>query len=330
MNDDSTLNDQWQHMSTIENDSFDFKPFPSTTNITAYDHNHNNNNYVSQGSQKSWKINGVIDKGSSNNSPSSSTIISFGNSESPRVSWESRASEKKKSSSLSPSSSFAHHHQISSMENVYDPLDYGEMKKGVARTPEQAQDHVMAERKRREKMTQKFVALSTLIPGLKKLDKATVLGDAVNYIRELQGRVKELEVKGKQNDDSITINPPKRGKLISSYDCDNASSCDENIDGSCSSSVVFDGSENQTLPEIEVRAAEFNVMVRVHCKNQTGVIKNVLGEIEKHNLSMTSSSVMPFGYNRLHMTFIAQVDAGCELTPKDLADNLRRTILNLV
>ncbi|KAG9129395.1 hypothetical protein Leryth_024227 [Lithospermum erythrorhizon] len=148
----------------------------------------------------------------------------------------------------------------------------------------------MAERKRREKMTQKFVALSTLIPGLKKLDKATVLGDAVNYIRELQGRVKELEVKGKQNDDSININPPKRGKLISSYDCDNASSC-----------------ENQILPEIEVRAAEFNVMVRVHCKNQTGVIKNVLGEIEKHNLSMITSSVMPFGYNRLHMTFIAQV-----------------------
>lgn len=33
----------------------------------------------------------------------------------------------------------------------------------------QAQDHVIAERKRREKLSQRFIALSSLIPGLKKV-----------------------------------------------------------------------------------------------------------------------------------------------------------------
>lgn len=33
----------------------------------------------------------------------------------------------------------------------------------------QAQDHIIAERKRREKLSQKFIALSALIPGLKKV-----------------------------------------------------------------------------------------------------------------------------------------------------------------
>ena len=37
------------------------------------------------------------------------------------------------------------------------------------RPPAQAQDHIIAERKRREKLSQKFIALSAIIPGLKKV-----------------------------------------------------------------------------------------------------------------------------------------------------------------
>lgn len=33
----------------------------------------------------------------------------------------------------------------------------------------QAQDHILAERKRREKLSQRFIALSALVPGLKKV-----------------------------------------------------------------------------------------------------------------------------------------------------------------
>lgn len=46
----------------------------------------------------------------------------------------------------------------------------GQSKKmNYSRTPLQAQDHVLAERKRRERLTQYFVTLSTLIPNLKKV-----------------------------------------------------------------------------------------------------------------------------------------------------------------
>jgi hypothetical protein len=39
----------------------------------------------------------------------------------------------------------------------------------VNRNPIQAQDHVMAERRRREKLSQRFIALSSILPGLKKV-----------------------------------------------------------------------------------------------------------------------------------------------------------------
>ncbi|VAI01911.1 unnamed protein product [Triticum turgidum subsp. durum] len=55
-----------------------------------------------------------------------------------------------------------------------------------SRPAAQNQDHIMAERKRREKLSERFIALSKIVPGLKKMDKASVLGDAIKYVKTLQ------------------------------------------------------------------------------------------------------------------------------------------------
>lgn len=39
----------------------------------------------------------------------------------------------------------------------------------MTRNPSHAQDHIIAERKRREKLSQRFIALSAIVPGLKKV-----------------------------------------------------------------------------------------------------------------------------------------------------------------
>ncbi|KAI5082050.1 hypothetical protein GOP47_0001793 [Adiantum capillus-veneris] len=53
--------------------------------------------------------------------------------------------------------------------------------------------HVLAERKRREKLNQRFVALSVVLPGLTKMDQASLLGDTIKYVKQLEERLKELE-----------------------------------------------------------------------------------------------------------------------------------------
>lgn len=60
-------------------------------------------------------------------------------------------------------------------------------KKGCNRTPLQAQDHVLAERKRRERLSERFVALSAMIPGLKKVP--------TNLITYLQTHLNVLKLK---------------------------------------------------------------------------------------------------------------------------------------
>ncbi|CAA2974162.1 transcription factor MYC2-like [Olea europaea subsp. europaea] len=58
---------------------------------------------------------------------------------------------------------------------------------------EEPLNHVEAERQRREKLNQKFYALRAVVPNVSKMDKASLLGDAISYINELKLKLQNIE-----------------------------------------------------------------------------------------------------------------------------------------
>ncbi|KAK6932263.1 Myc-type, basic helix-loop-helix (bHLH) domain [Dillenia turbinata] len=54
--------------------------------------------------------------------------------------------------------------------------------------------HFAIERQRREQLSDKYKALRDLVPNPTKSDRASVLGDAINYIKELLRTVNELKI----------------------------------------------------------------------------------------------------------------------------------------
>lgn len=58
-------------------------------------------------------------------------------------------------------------------------------------------DHVEAERQRREKLNHRFYMLRSVVPNVSRMDKASLLADAVEYIKELRVRVDALETEAK-------------------------------------------------------------------------------------------------------------------------------------
>lgn len=112
-----------------------------------------------------------------------------------------------------------------------------------------------------------------------QLDKASILEDSTKYVKELQQRVRTLEEQS------------TRKKTVES--------------------VVFvknsDRLSNVRLPEIETRVSEKNVLIRIHCEKQKGFLVKALAEIEKLNLSVVNSSVIPFGSSSQDITVVAHV-----------------------
>ncbi|KAL9670287.1 hypothetical protein QQ045_007838 [Rhodiola kirilowii] len=54
-------------------------------------------------------------------------------------------------------------------------------------------NHVLAERRRREKLKRRFLVLRSLVPTTTKVDKVSILDDTIKYLKELERRIGELE-----------------------------------------------------------------------------------------------------------------------------------------
>lgn len=192
------------------------------------------------------------------------------------------------------------------------------------RSSQHNQDHVLAERKRREKLSQQFIALSALIPGLKKMDKASVLSDAVNHVKQLQEQVKVLEEKNTRFKNVESVVYVEKNKNKKSYSHEDVSDTSSNSGyGNCYH-------ESETMPEVEARVSEKNVLIRIHCEKKKEVLVKIMKEIENLHLSVTSSSTLQFGNTNLDITVIAQMDEEFSLSVQELARNLRVGLLKFM
>ncbi|XP_061358127.1 basic helix-loop-helix protein A [Gastrolobium bilobum] len=69
--------------------------------------------------------------------------------------------------------------------------------KGTAQD-ELSANHVLAERRRREKLNERFIILRSLVPFVTKMDKASILGDTIEYVKQLRRKIQDLEARNRQ------------------------------------------------------------------------------------------------------------------------------------
>ncbi|KAF2588632.1 hypothetical protein F2Q70_00041410 [Brassica cretica] len=194
---------------------------------------------------------------------------------------------------------------------------------GGKREPHLLKEHVLAERKRRQKLNERLIALSALLPGLKKADKASVLEDAIKHLKRLQERVKKLEeerVGTKKMDQSVIL--VKRSQV---YVEDDSSSYSSTCSAASPPSSSLDEVSilKQTMPMIEARVSDRDLLIRIHCEKNKGCLVKILSSLEKFRLEVVNSFTLPFGSKTLVITILSKMDNKFSRPIEDVVKNIR-------
>lgn len=125
-----------------------------------------------------------------------------------------------------------------------------------------------------------------------KMDKASVLGDAIKHLKQLQEKVRSLEdqVAKKSIESAVLLN-----KSHHSND-DDTSFTDE----------ISNESHGKSLPQIKARVCDKSILIKLQCENHKGALARAISEIEKLHLSVVSTSVMAFSSSSLDITVMTQ------------------------
>ncbi|XP_065860181.1 transcription factor MTB1-like [Euphorbia lathyris] len=151
-------------------------------------------------------------------------------------------------------------------------------------------NHVEAERQRREKLNQRFYALRAVVPNISKMDKASLLGDAIAYINELQAKLKLMETErekyGSTSRDASALEVNSNGKNYSQ------------------------------ATEVDIQASHDEVIVRVSCPLDTHPASRVIQAFKESQVSVIESKLAAANDTVFH-TFVVKSQGGAEQLTKE-------------
>lgn len=145
---------------------------------------------------------------------------------------------------------------------------------------EEPLNHVEAERQRREKLNQRFYALRAVVPNVSKMDKASLLGDAISYINELKSKLQAVESDKEDLQKQIDSVKELAGKDSSRPPTDP----DLSMSNHHGSSKLID-------LDIDVKIIGWDAMIRMQCSKKNHPAARFMSALKELDLDVNHASV---------------------------------------
>ncbi|CAL9080399.1 unnamed protein product [Musa acuminata var. zebrina] len=182
--------------------------------------------------------------------------------------------------------------------------------------------NLFAERKRRKKLNDRLFALRALVPKITKMDRASILGDAIEYVMDLQKQVKDLQDELEETNQDDAGHDKQIGSNLhnsnSQMDVPIANGWTDHDDSENNPRTVAAADDNkpssdkgqQMEPQVEVRQLEANeFFVKVLCEHKQGGFARLMEAMSSLGLEVTNASVTSYESLVLNVFRVERRDA---------------------
>uniref|UniRef100_A0A2N9EDH6 Transcription factor n=1 Tax=Fagus sylvatica TaxID=28930 RepID=A0A2N9EDH6_FAGSY len=147
---------------------------------------------------------------------------------------------------------------------------------------EEPLNHVEAERQRREKLNQRFYALRAVVPNVSKMDKASLLGDAIMYINELKGKLQTEETDKEDLQKQVEALKKELASKDSRYSASGLPPSLPDQDPNMSKLIDLD---------IDVKIIGWDAMIRIQCSKKNHPAARLMAALKELDLDVHHASV---------------------------------------
>ncbi|MCO5601065.1 hypothetical protein L7F22_055182 [Adiantum nelumboides] len=167
-----------------------------------------------------------------------------------------------------------------------------------------ASKNLVSERRRRKKLNDRLYSLRALVPKISKMDKASIVSDAIGYVQELQKQVESIQA---------DINA-----LQSSRDGSQQLPCLIPADDGMAKNQKKSPLVEHRILELEVAQMEEQTYhLRIHCKKGPGVLVQLTKALEALDFEIVNANLTSVNDHILN-NVVVKAKIGEVLTPEEL------------
>ncbi|WVZ01315.1 hypothetical protein V8G54_027384 [Vigna mungo] len=152
---------------------------------------------------------------------------------------------------------------------------------------------LISERRRRGRMKEKLYALRSLVPNITKMDKASIIGDAVAYVHELQAQARKLKAEVAGLEASLLVRENYQGSINNP----------KNVQAARNSHPVC-----KKIMQVEiVQVEERGYYVKIVCNKGEGVAASLFRALESLAGFSVQNSNLATVCNSFQLTFTLNI-----------------------